>query len=263
MKTITSVIGQSLEFAHIIYDKPQYLNISRHSHNDYELLYFVKGNATYTIEDRSYELKRNSLIIIRPKLSHFITFNSPDRYERFTLNFNGSILPEKLRQLPDSLEVLNLAENNIIGDCFRRMDYYVENVSEEFVEDVLSGLIKEIFYNIKISSDALSALPVNSNQHISKALEYINANLFSIKSIQEVCDALFLSREYFFTLFKEELHVTPKHYILEKRMLYAHEQILLGKKMSEVAKNSGFSCYSSFYRNYVKFFGSNDRRSET
>ena len=55
---------------------------SMHTHNAYELIYFLDGDATHVIEDRKYKLKPGDLILIRPFQYHFIQIDSTSRYER-------------------------------------------------------------------------------------------------------------------------------------------------------------------------------------
>ena len=54
---------------------------SMHSHNMYELLYFVGGDATHVIEDRRYKLKRGDLVLIKPSKYHYVLIDSSCDYE--------------------------------------------------------------------------------------------------------------------------------------------------------------------------------------
>ena len=82
----------------------------------------------------------------------------------------------------------------------------------------------------------------------------INSDLFKINSIGEIASKLFVSETYLYKIFKKELKVTPKQYINEKKLLAAQNMILLGRKPTRVYKICGFADYSSFYRNYLKYF---------
>ena len=59
-------------YKHEIDETPECDQYSLHTHNAYELLYIVSGDATHIIEDRRYKLKKGDLIIIRPFHYHFI-----------------------------------------------------------------------------------------------------------------------------------------------------------------------------------------------
>jgi AraC-like DNA-binding protein len=93
------------------------------------------------------------------------------------------------------------------------------------------------------------------NPLLSDALAYINRNIFTLKSVKEVSDALFVTESYLYRLFKRELKNTPKKYIQDKRLLYAQKLISKGRRPTDVFEDCGFNDYTSFYRGYVKFFG--------
>jgi transcriptional regulator GlxA family with amidase domain len=90
---------------------------------------------------------------------------------------------------------------------------------------------------------------------ITNAIHYINDNLCEIDGIQDVANHLFVSESYLFRLFKNELHRTPKKYILEKRLILAEKMLSQGEKPTKVCEKCGFSDYTTFYRNYMSFFG--------
>ncbi len=90
---------------------------------------------------------------------------------------------------------------------------------------------------------------------LSSALRYINSNLFTIKSVKEVADSIFVTEGYLYKLFKNIMKESPKQYILNKRLNYARNMIQLGEKPIQVARVCNFENYSSFYRAYMKQFG--------
>jgi len=59
-----------------------------HTHRQYELIYFLSGDASHVIEDRKYKLKKGDLILIRPSKYHFIEINSSVEYERYSILFS-------------------------------------------------------------------------------------------------------------------------------------------------------------------------------
>ena len=95
------------------------------------------------------------------------------------------------------------------------------------------------------------------NPILSRALEYISRNLFTIKDMSEVAQAVFVSDSYLYRLFGRELFNTPKKYITEKRLLWAQKQLQKGRNPAKIAEECGFEDYTTFYRNYVKLFGKN------
>ena len=229
---------------------------SMHTHNVFELIYFLSGDATHVIEDRKYKLKKGDLVLIRPLQYHFIQIDSPVAYERYNVLFD----PEKhgvesVSLIPPELEVINLGANDVAGEIFRKCDLYKKSLSPQHFASLLPHLLSELFYSLSIYSAAPYEQSATLSVLVSGALRYINEHLFSIGEIGEVARALFVSESYLFRRFKAELHQTPKKYIMDKRLLIAQSRIVAGEKPTAVCEACGFDDYTTFYRNYVAFFG--------
>ena len=122
-------------------------------------------------------------------------------------------------------------------------------------EKVMKLLLGELFLNLSIETDITQSEYSVINPLLSKALRYINDNLFTVKNVGEVARELFVTESYLFRLFKNELKNSPKKYITDKRLLKSQNLIRLGEKPTKVYEKCGFSDYTSFYRSYVRFFG--------
>lgn len=230
---------------------------SMHTHNAYELIYFLDGDASHVIEDRKYKLKRGDLILIRPLSYHFIQIEGQTRYERYDILFDPKAHGvEGVELLPEGLEVVSLAGNPLAEDVFRRCDLYRQGCSEEDFSRILPHLLSELFYSLRAfgesspTSEGARLSPV-----ISEFLRYINENLCSPIDVGRVADRLYVSESYLFRLFKRELHQTPQKYIREKRLMMARRMLSEGERPTVVCARCGFSDYTTFYRNYVSFFG--------
>ena len=237
---------------------------STHTHNMYELIYFVRGNASHIIEDRKYKLKKGDLILIRPFHYHFIQIDAPDDYERYDILFDPvrhNI--ESTELIPADTEVINLIGNTAAEDIFKKLDLYNANASPEIFAKLIPTLLSELFYNISLFPQTKSDEISSASPLISEALRYINENLCTISGIGEIAKHLFVSESYLFRIFKNELHESPKKYIMDKRLLLAQKMIASGERPIHVCETCGFGDYTSFYRNYTAFFGhspSNDSR---
>ena len=243
-------------FRHSVSENLPCNTFSMHTHNTYELLYIVSGDATHVIEDRKYKFKKGDLILIRPLQYHFIQIDSPEKYERYNILFD----PEKhniesVERISEDMEVINLLGNRVTEELFRKCDLYFENSDGKTFEKILPHLMSELFYYISVFPQPLSKNGKTLSPLISKALKYANDNLCTITDIGEIAESLFVSESYLFRLFREELHQTPKKYIMEKRLLLAEKMISSGEKAVSVCKQCGFGDYTTFYRNYTAFFG--------
>ncbi|MBO5511596.1 MAG: helix-turn-helix domain-containing protein [Clostridia bacterium] len=230
---------------------------SMHTHNAYELIYFLDGDASHVIEDRKYKLKRGDLILIRPMSYHFIRIEGQARYERYDILFDPKAHGvEGVELIPEGLEVVSLAGNPLAEDVFRRCDAYRLSCSEEVFSRLLPHLLSELFLNLHTAGDMNpTAEGAKLSPLISEFLGYVNRHLCSPLDIGQIADSLYVSESYLFRLFKRELHQTPLKYIREKRLMLARKMLSEGERSTAVCTRCGFSDYTTFYRNYVGFFG--------
>ena len=228
----------------------------KHSHNTYEIIFFERGNAYYVIEGRKYKLQKNDIIFTRPYSYHYIEIQSNSEYSRFNVAFDDTFIEDAiLKSIPLSVEVVHCSNLNIIAENFKRMEYYSQLFDKENFIKLLQGLLREILLNLAISSREIIDIPSEISPILSNALHYINDNLFTIKDLEDICNHLYISKTYFFKLFKNQLKISPKQYINLKRLIYANTLIQQGKKPSEVCFACGFNSYVGFYKRYVKIFG--------
>ena len=257
-ETLIDFRRPNLTYNHTVFRSPSEESDSFpiHSHNAYELLFFTRGKATYHIEDRTYHLKKNDLVIIRPRQYHHVEIHSDEVYERYVLNLTPNLLGLDMeRLLPENVEVINWDRNNVVTQNFMKSDYYHSALSDEDFGNILLCLIKELLFNISISHHNTYSVPTSLSPVITNAIEYINAHLFAIRSVKEISDYLYISETYFYKIFKEQLKLSPKRYIVEKRLLAAQYMIMTGKKPTEVFGKCGFETYPAFYKRYTDFFG--------
>ena len=93
------------------------------------------------------------------------------------------------------------------------------------------------------------------SEMMQKVQNYIHAHLLSITDIDEICNALGISKSYLHRIFVQELGTTPKRYISQHRLNLAQWEISTGIKATSIYDKYGFSDYSAFYRAFSKQFG--------
>lgn len=246
------------EYAHKITDTPKLnerSNFYKHTHLNNELFYFLSGDAKLITERGTYLLHPGDVFYIPSKQYHFVVINADTPYERIVINFFSD---EQIAKLPEQPNVLsaNFSKSSDIHYLFLRFETYEENFKGWQFERLANNCLFELlsFYMEKVhpheSSENSSAEKV-----LIAAIEYINAHLASVKDIQEVASAVFVSCPYLYQLFQKHLHISPKKFITAKRLALAHEMILSGKSPLVSCNQCGYKDYSTFYRAYYTMFG--------
>lgn len=250
--------GQHIYYDHIFYKSSEIVpeKFQKHSHNTFEILFFEKGDATYVIEDKKYKLHKNDLIFIRPTRYHYIELSPDSNYARINIAFDDTVVDSNvLASIPSFVEAVNCPKESVLAGIFTRMEYYRKVLSESGFQDILQALIKEIVYNLSVITEDPTNDSARFSPILSKAIEYIQNNLTTIKHIKEISDHLYVSPQYLFRIFDEQIQITPKKYINTKRLLYAQSLIRQGAKPTEVYLLCGFESYPGFYKQYINNFG--------
>ena len=232
---------------------------SPHFHDVYELIFIKGGKLSYIVDGRKYALAENSLVISRPGDIHCIVIeDTACEYERYNILFNEKALFSKAyERIPKDLNVIDFTRSNTVKNIFDKMEYYSKNLPEEDLKHILPSLTEEVLFNILIElSDSAAAMYTELDQTMQRAVRYIDENLFTICDLEEICNNIYVTKSHLHHLFIKHLKITPKKYILAKRLAVARREIYMGAKVTEVFLKCGFSDYSSFFRAYKNHFGS-------
>lgn len=209
----------------------QISSIYFHSHDFYEIYFFVDGNVTYYIENECYNLEKGDVLVIPPGKIHRPVFEKVKEYERYVLWIFGEfIFAEKA--IRNYLEQINQAirENNTRRVSFKDDDYsevkilFDRLISDYFSRNELSEYTSESC-NILLLDKILNALKA-SEGYISesecitvKVISYINENVVNAPTLDELAEKFYVSKYYLLHKFKEYTKTTIHQYILMKKTI--------------------------------------------
>lgn len=233
--------------------------LSKHIHDCYEVIFVKKGEFKYYYEDSSLLVEDGDLLITPPHIYHYFEAENTNRCERYVM----LIRSEKLQSL---LEVkqpskINILDNEIMHHIFTRFDYYNENISNkkilDNVKELITYLVGELVINISNVKDFEDVKSSFSNPIFSSIIRYINENLSDISSANSLIEKFHISESYLHKLFNKYLKITPKEYLVLKKMSLAKRLLNEGVLLSEIAKQCGFISYTAFYRTFIKYYKKN------
>ena len=239
--------GFSIEYKESKNDAP--VVWENHCHTKYEMITVLKGDITVMLEGRSYRLKEDYAVIIPPLLYHTITTNQRGIYRRITALFDIDAIPTILRphfqQKNADLNVFLSRENNELRQLFQATD-------PQFYEPLGESLMVQLFYN-EIRADHVEAEAVN-DEFLQKIIAYIDNHISEHILLDDLAVLTSRSRSSVSHLFEEKMNITPKQYILQKKLALAHKLINSGMSPTVAAMQVGYDNYSNFYRMYRKMF---------
>lgn len=225
-----------------------------HMHNDYEILYFFDGSAEYAIENVIYPLKKNSLLFIKPMAYHGIHVLSDVPYERSVLNFSKQALSDEQKEIVDNIGAYySVAENSPLRNVFLMLKdlepIFNRDEFNLFKESALSTIISILKYSESCPHSDFS----NTNKTLDQIINYINANPHKNLNSDILSQLFFVSKSWLNQSFKRSMQVSLKHYINQKKILFAQSKIIDGASIKDVVELCNYDNYSTFYRQYIGF----------
>lgn len=262
MKTenYSKYFDNKISYNHLRYINPDWNEVIPQIHDGFEIIFVIKGNLTYVTNKNSYPVEENSIILTRPGDYHMLNLKSFDSYERYDIIFDEKIVMKScLERLSAKPDVIVPKNPGFFKDLFEKLDFYCGEFSGDELSRIISNLVEEIFFNIvRISEnpfDNCCKSAYSSNPILSAVTEYIDAHICETFTVESLCNELYISKSNLLKLFNSHMQITPKKYILSRRMILAQNLIRSGKKPTEIFSLCGFSDYSAFYRSYKGFFG--------
>lgn len=254
--------GAGISMNHKLSDRVEQYGIG--AHELLELIYVQRGDVTHIIDGKEYHPGNNSLIIVHPLDYHTTIIGDREPYDRYVIQIAQDLIsPEICMQIPQELDVVEYDGNMLIRDLFQKFDHYIERFEGEFLRKLLINLAEEILCNLILDAqqqDVGSAF--TSNELITRAVRYINDNIERPLSLNEIAEELNIAQSYLHRQFMKYMKVSPKKFIMSRKLTMARQDLCSGKSATDVSAKYGFVDYSSFYRNYTRYFGHKPSEAE-
>ncbi len=221
-----------------------------HCHAQYEMISVLQGDVSIMLEGRSYRLTENQTVIIPPLLYHTVTANKKGVYRRVTALFDVAAVPAEVRERFLRKENELTIFFSTLADAFRRI---CEAGDPTFHAPLAKSLMIQLFYE---AAEAKSTdTGCETDGFLQKIILYIDRHLCERILLADLAAHTSRSKSSVCHLFEEKMGVSPKQYILQKKLALADKLIRDGTPPTLAAMQVGFENYSSFYRVYRKRFG--------
>ena len=225
-----------------------------HFHTEYELFYLMEGDVDFQIEQERYSVSNHDVLLIRPGQHHNVIFKSRTTYSRVVLRFNSSDITEALEK-----QVMNLPEVfNIRGlrseEAYRTLISLRKTTIDACVSSAMKYQIGIILCSL-CSEAAQKKEAKYISKDLEKAIQFIENNLASIHSEEDICKHINKSSSALRKLFVRNLNTPVMSYVRTKKCMKANELLKTGLSPKQIYRDCGFNYYSTFYRDYMRTYG--------
>ncbi len=207
--------------------------IPTHSHEFYEFVYYIKADGQTEIEGEKFNFHNGCYCLLPPGTKHSEIHNGSSVV--LIVGFEiGKIENINFFAKEESSFVTNIAEK-IINELITKKEFYIQ---------MIYNYIQEILIYTK---RRVGGYLFESDSPINSAISYIDKHYLTDIDFNELASRTGYCVDRFRILFKEKVGVTPKQYILDKKLLKAKEMITDSNKMLElISFELGFVHYSRF-----------------
>ena len=258
---------KSFAVAHLYNDdKP----MDMHIHDCYEIYYSISGGKQFLIDNRFYDIQPGDIFFINQYESHYLSQLDRAVHERFVLEIH----PDFLTSLSSEQTDLNLCFHfrsdelshklHLTEEEQNRFRYFVHKLAglsgygsdleDRAVFTELMVFLNRIFYQRTESRREEEEVPSYHTQ-VDEILSFINQNISSPLSIEDLSGHFFLSSSYLCRIFKAATGTTINKYITAKRITVAKSLLSSGYSVTETCERCGFNDYSNFLKALTKAVG--------
>lgn len=261
-------LNQDFRIFHLVDESQR--EFAYHYHDFNKIVISIRGDVTYCIEGKSYELAPYDMVLVNAGEVHRPIIHSSRTYERIIIYISPNFLQsykqadydlglcfDKARQEQSNvLRMPSMKKSKLYQVC-RELEASFEDT------DYASGLYQNLLFlefmiqlNRAAVHDTLDFMETAAaNEKILNVLSYLNEHLTEDISIDLLAEHFFTSKYYLMHSFKEETGYTIGNYLTTKRLRYARELVQGGMPVTQACFECGFKNYSTFSRAYKKNFG--------
>lgn len=226
------------------------------SHNQWELTFIDNGELETSIDAEFYSLENFDIILYAPGQYHTQSTLSNKSCSYLTIMFDMECSHPELisNRVFHANRDIHSALNNFIKVSNNQI-YYDTDLMLCYLQELLIKLFQYDF----LSSTPIASTPMQQkfeNELLNEIIIYINENIYTALTIEEICHQFSISRSSLQTLFKNNLNTAPKQYISDLKLNKA--KVLIKESIytiSEISNKLGFASIHYFSRKFKQQFG--------
>ncbi len=227
----------------------------QHCHTRYEILYVLEGSMHLNLEGRQLYLEAGTGIVIQPLKYHVVTGNNT-AYHRLIVFLNPDAIALPIADaFHRQVETLAPFKTRQLSGLFESFAQHLER-GDPALTPLLEAILTQAVYALTLE---ITTVPVAAETkhagRLQRIVSYIESNLDKELSLGELAQQLYLSESSLCHLFRQEMKISLKQYILQKKMMYAKSLLYQGVSPGEAAIRCGYRNYASFYKIFLKTTG--------
>ena len=211
---------------------------------NYLIHYVVSGKGIFWCGGKQYEIQKGQIFVVFPWTVIKYQADGNDPWHYVWVNFSGEEARDILMQMGISVDspVFSIKNGADVIEVIRNMPR--ERSIDTCVNLEFSSKLYE-FMSLLMKN--IKPLGRGENSYLAAAKRYIKSHYFDDITVDEVASYVGISRKYLFAIFKRELGISPKDYMIDYRMRKAVEFL------NDESLSVGNVAYSVGYKDPLTF----------
>ena len=232
-----------------------------HAHTFWEIYYLLEGECIYFIDGRSYALERGALVFVGTNVLHRTL---AERHERILIELDPATLADFGMRLPLLEQNASIAVQ-LPPPQQRQVEAFFHCIAESlggeapgYAARVRLYLLALLSYVDEHARGAPAVPRDRSSRHrlAEAVIRYLDAHYDQDVTLEEVAQALYVSKYHLSRAFKEVTGCTLVEYLTAVRL--QHARYLLASTrlhVADIASRTGFNSLSHFNRVFLRQVG--------
>lgn len=239
-----------------------------HSHPFTELFYVVKGSGNFLIEDKTFHVVEDDLVIVNANVVHTESSKDANPLEYIVLGIDGLSLSlqETGHSQEESLysfhnyrkyreEILTVFQS-LISEVEKKEDAY-EYICQNYLNILLLNLVRRTKAPLRLAPQK------NTTKECTYIKNYIDIHYSEPITLDTLANETYLDKYYLVHVFKKHFDTTPIHYLIDKRIEESkHLLETTHHTISQISNIVGFNSQSFLPRPSRKSWGALLQSSE-
>ena len=226
-----------------------------HSHHFTELFYVLNGKGMFIINDQSFQVQKDDLIIVNSNVTHKETSSLEEPLHYVVM---GTDELEFHANPGKNYFVYNFSSHN------KLLHFYIKSIlmelrtQDDHFEYLCQNLFENLVYQIqRWTKNQLLVKPLQKTNKECRFIEqYINEHFREDISLQSLSEIVHLSKYYLAHAFKEYKGMSPINYLTQVRINEARHLLdTTDFSAAKIADLTGFSSQSYFSQIFHKETG--------
>lgn len=241
-------------------NRPFYMTSFEHLHSSFEIHVIIEGTCRLRANDIDRTLFGNTIVIIPPKLTHFITDFSEECRKVDVRVAVVSEESDEFSELPFDTSQITVVEGCPRTGAYARDFYEAMSFSGRDGEVVTKSALTLMYFSILKELGLRTDDGTVKRDTPSLAYDYVIIEDFLMQNymrsltLGEVAEATGFTATHIGRVVKKNYGMSYSDLILTMRMTHAKKLLESGEPVSGIAKKLGYASYNGFALAFKRYF---------